>query len=115
MGRGYCSSTDWPNVSRFDGNGNGDGMVMVMLMVSFLLYISSTSPEHFPICVLGTPSTKTVQKVEKGKKSAPKKEEKNWGWQLSSWQMFGFWGWEMSEFGGGKCPNFGGSKCPPGK
>ena len=63
MGKGYCSSTDWPNVSRFDGNGNGDGMVMVMLMVSFLLYISSTSPEHFPICVLGTPSTETVQKV----------------------------------------------------
>ena len=62
MGKGYCSSTDWPNVSRFDGNGNGDGMVMVMLMVSFLLYISSTSPEHFPICVLGTPSTETVQK-----------------------------------------------------
>ena len=27
MGKGYCSSTDWPNVSRFDGNGNGDGMV----------------------------------------------------------------------------------------
>ena len=63
MGKGYCSSTDWPNVSRFDGNGNGDGMVMVMLMVSFLLYISSTSPEPFPICVLGTPSTETVQKV----------------------------------------------------
>ena len=63
MGIGYCSSTDWPNVSRFDGNGNGDGMVMVMLMTSFLLYISSTSPEHFPICVLGTPSTETVQKV----------------------------------------------------
>ena len=63
MGKGYCSSTVWPNVSRFDGNGYGDGMVMVMLMVSFLLYISSTSPEHFPICVLGTPSTETVQKV----------------------------------------------------
>ena len=30
MGKGYCSSTDWPNVSRFDGNGNGDGIVMVM-------------------------------------------------------------------------------------
>ena len=28
-----------------------------------------------------------------------KKEEKNWGWQLSSWQMF--------FFGGGKCPNLG--------
>ena len=25
MGKGYCSSTNWPNVSRFDGNGNGDG------------------------------------------------------------------------------------------
>ena len=22
MGKGYCSSTDWPNVSRFDGNSN---------------------------------------------------------------------------------------------
>ena len=32
-------------------------------------------------------------KVEKAKKSAPKKEEKNWGWQLSSWQMFFFGGW----------------------
>ena len=69
MGKGYCSSTDWPNVSRFDGNGNGDGMVMVMLMVSFLLYISSTSPEHFPICVLGTPSTETVQKKWGGDKN----------------------------------------------
>ena len=27
------------------------GMVMVMLMVSFLLYISSTSPEHFPFSI----------------------------------------------------------------
>ena len=30
MGKGYCSSTDWPNVSRFDDNGNGDGMVMAV-------------------------------------------------------------------------------------
>ena len=51
MGKGYCSSTDWPNVSRFDGNGNVEGMVMVMLLVSFLLYISSTSPEHFPFSI----------------------------------------------------------------
>ena len=34
--------------------------------------------------------------VEKAKKSARKK---NWGWQLSSWQMF--------FLGGGKCPNLG--------
>ena len=52
MGKGYCSSTDWPNVSRFDGNGNGDGMVMVMLMVSFLLYISSTPQSIFPFASL---------------------------------------------------------------
>ena len=37
MGKGYCSSTDWPNVSRFDGNGNGDGIVMVM--VFFYTYL----------------------------------------------------------------------------
>ena len=49
------------------------------------------------------------------KKMRQKKKKKNWGWQLSSWQMFFFGGWEMSEFGGGKCPNFGGGKCPPGK
>ena len=76
MGIGYCSSTDWPNVSRFDGNGNGDGMVRYGMVVVW---------------------------------------KKNWGWQLSSWQMFFLGGWEMSEFGGGKCPNFGGGKCPPGK
>ena len=27
--------------------------------------------------------------IEKAKKSAPEKEKK-WGWQLSSWQMYGF-------------------------
>ena len=38
-----------------------------------------------------------------------------WGWQLSAWQMYGFWGWQMSKFGGGKCPIYGDGKCPPGK
>ncbi len=53
--------------------------------------------------------------VEKAKKSAPKKEEKNWGMAVVLLANVFFWGWEMSEFGGGKCPNFGGGKCPPGK
>ena len=51
----------------------------------------------------------------KSQETCARKKEKNWGWQLSSWQMYGFWGWQMSEFGGGKCPNFGGGKCLPGK
>jgi len=38
-------------------------------------------------------------KSKKPRKVRQKKKKKNWGWQLSSWQMF--------FFGGGKCPNLG--------
>ena len=71
---------------------------------------TSSSTSSFP-SLMSSMSCKS----KKPRKVRQKKEEKNWGWQLSSWQMFGFWGWEMSEFGGCKCPNFGGGKCPPGK
>ena len=59
MGKGYCSSTDWPNVSRFDGNGNGDGDGDGIFSFIHIFHL----PRAFPICVLGTPSTETVQKV----------------------------------------------------
>merc|ERR1711884_993518 len=38
-------------------------------------------------------------KSKKPRKISQKKKKKNWGWQMSSWQMF--------FFGGGKCPNLG--------
>ena len=40
-----------------------------------------------------------MKKSKKPRKMRQKKKKKNWGWQLSSWQMF--------FFGGGKCPNLG--------
>merc|ERR1711978_612733 len=89
------------------------------------------------------PSLMSSMSCRKSQEKCAKKRKTNWGWQLSSWQMFFlgggkcpnlgvvnvrilgvvnvllasvfFGGWEMSEFGGGKCPNFGGGKCPPGK
>ena len=64
-----------------------------MTTLSRTLYLmcsmaTSSSTSSFP-SLMSSMSCKS----KKPKKSAPKKEEKNWGWQLSSWQMFFFWGW----------------------
>merc|ERR1711963_81047 len=68
------------------------------------------NPTYYLMCSMNTSSSTSSFpslmssmscKSKKPKKCAKKKKEKkkNWGWQLSSWQMF--------FLGGGKCPNLG--------
>merc|ERR1712012_595471 len=45
------------------------------------------------------PSLMSSMSCRKSQEKCAKKRKTNWGWQLSSWQMF--------FLGGGKCPNLG--------
>ena len=70
-----------------------------MTTLSRTLYLmcsmtTSSSTSSFP-SLMSSMSCKS----KKPRKVRQKKRKKNWGWQLSSWQMF--------FLGGGKCPNFG--------
>ena len=70
-----------------------------MTTLSRTLYLmcsmtTSSSTSSFP-SLMSSMSCKS----KKPRKVRQKKKKKNWGWQLSSWQMF--------FFGGGKCPNLG--------
>ena len=97
-----------------------------MLMVSFLLYISSTSPPpptwcapwHWPPRQAPPPSYPCCPPWAVSRKSqekCAKKRRKKLGVAVVPLAIVFFGGWEMSELGGGKCLNFGGGKCPPGK
>ena len=80
-----------------------------MITTSYLMCSMTTSSRTFYLMCSMTTSSSTSSfpslmssmscKSKKPRKMRQKKKTRNWGWQLSSWQMF--------FFGGGKCPNLG--------
>ena len=79
-----------------------------MTTTSYLMCsMTSSSYTFYLLCFMTTPSStssfsslmSSMSCKSKKPRKVRQKKKKNWGWQLSSWQMF--------FFGGGKCPNLG--------